>query len=268
MNSQPKLGEPAASPSLKNNRRTSLKTALIALGVLLLVIVSFFTDSAPSGDKVVWLTPAQLARINQRGPLTRAKDRLMHWTAPLWKFYWRSRPQILIDSSLLTLSAAAAEQTSLGAPVAANIDGMRAWILSPAELSAFQQRLKTASDASLIGKPRAQTANGARARMFVGNSVLVAGNNVPIGLTADFVPRIVHNSVKLMIAVASTEAITPPSGNRTAVKTNFAAVCRALIPNVGGLVVAGDNAKDADGKSYWLIVSPTALDARGKPLKP
>ena len=53
-----------------------------------------------------------------------------------------------------------------------------------------------------------------------------------------------------------------------AVKTNLAVACRVLLPNAGGLVVDGGGARDASGKNHWLIVSPTAVDARGNPIKP
>ena len=140
------------------HRRTTFKVGIIALSVLLLALIIFFCTSTPPDDKLVWLTVGELARTKQGTPFRRMKDKLMGWTAAHWKSFWSSRPQILIDSRLLTLSKAAADQTDLGAPVATNSDGARAWILSPAELSGLLQRLKTMPDASLLSRPRAQTA--------------------------------------------------------------------------------------------------------------
>ena len=254
--------------SRKRNRRTAIKLGVIGSAVLLLAIIFFSSNSTPPGEKLVWLTPGELARINQGGPLGRIKDKLMQWTAPLWKSYWNRQPQILIDSSLLKLSAASADQTGLGAAVATNSDGMRAWILSPAELSTLQQRLKAISDASFLARPRAQTAAGTRARTFFGNTVLVAGKNVPIGLTLDVAPKVRSGSIQLLVGFTSTESAPSPLANAAALSTNLAVACRVLLPNSGGLVVAGGNAGDPRGTNYWLIIRPTAVDARGNPTKP
>lgn len=111
MGSEPGLPEQATT-SRPRSRRTAFKLGLVASGVLLLAVIFFCSRPNPADDKVVWLTFGELARIKQGGPLARMKHRLMHWTAPLWKSYWSSRPQILIDSSLLTLSAASADGTA------------------------------------------------------------------------------------------------------------------------------------------------------------
>ena len=191
----------------------------------------------------------------------------MDLTAPLWRRYWGTQPQILVDSRLLTLSAAAAAQTGLGAPVATNSDGVHAWILSPAELRPFLQRLKTTPDASLLSRPRLQTASGTKGQVFIGGTVSVAGTNTPVGVTLDLIPKIISGSIRLTFAVTATE-IGTPSSQADAVRTNLAVACRVLLPNAGGLVVECGNTLDARGKSHWLIISPTAVDAWGKPTKP
>ena len=255
------------STSRKRPRRTALKLGIIASGVLLLAITFLCFHPTPTDGKVVWLTADELARLKQGGPLARIKDKLMQWTAPLWNSYWNRQPQILIDSRLFTLSAAAADQTGLGAPVATNSDGMHAWILSPAELSSLLQRLKTTPDASLLSRPRAQTAPGTSARTFFGNTVLVAGKNVPVGLTLEASPKVHSGSIQLLLDVTSTESVASPAANAAALSTNLAVTCRVLLPNSGGLVVANDNESHAHGTNYWLILSPTAVDARGQPIK-
>jgi len=267
MHSKRELPE-RSSTSRKCHRCTALKLGIIASGVLLLAIAFLCFHSTPPDGKVVWLRPDELARIENGGPLARIRDKLMQWTAPLWKSYWSSQPQILIDSSLLTFSAAETDQTGLGAPVATNRDGMRAWILSSAELSAFRQRLNSIPDASLLNRPRAQTAAGASAQTFVGSTARLAGKNVPIGLTLDLAPKVRSGSLELLLGVTSTEMIVSPSANATQVlSTNVALACRVLLPNSGGLVVASCNARHSYGTNYWLILSPTAVDARGNPIK-
>ena len=208
-----------------------------------------------------------MARLAPAGPLAQLKDKVISLTAPLWRRYWNTQPQILIDSRLLTLSAAAADQTGLGAPVAASRDGLRAWVLSPAELSDLLQRLKTTPEVSLLSRPRAQTAPGTSARTFFGNTVLVAGNNVPVGLTLDLSPEVRSGSIQVLLGVRFTESVASPAPNAQTVSTNLELACRIFLPSGGGLVVAGGSIGNLRGTNYWLIFSPTAVDARGQPVK-
>ena len=266
MESAAGLSEPV-SPIPTPNRHGRRRFALAVLGLLLLIITLFLMVPSRPGPPFAWLTQAEMARLAHSGPFTRLKEKLMNLTAPLWRRYWNTQPRILIDSRLMTLSAAAADQTGLGAPVATNTDGMRAWILSPAEFSSFLQRLNTTPDASLLSRPRAQTAAGASARTFFGNTVLVAGKNVPIGLTLDLSPKVRSGSIQLLLCVTSIESVAASSANAAALRTNLAVACRVLLPNSGGLVVAGGDTDDLRGTNYWLILSPTAVDARGQPRK-
>lgn len=265
MDSNPESPAQVSAP-FNRHRRTTFKLGFIALSVLLLALIFFFGTPTPPDDKVVWLTVGELARTKQGTPFRRMKDKLMDRIAAHWKSFWSSRPQILIDSRLLTLSKAAADQTGLGSPIATNSDGARAWILSAAELSRFLERLKTIPDTSLVGKPRAQTAAGASANVFFGETKLVSGNNVPIGLTLDVIPKVRSGSIQVLIGFSSTAFVPSPPADAPAVRTNLALACRVLLPNSGGLVVAGGNASHAQGTNYWLILSPTAVGARGNPI--
>ena len=191
----------------------------------------------------------------------------MSLTAPLWRRYWNRQPQVLIDSTLLTLPAGVVEKMNLGAPVATSADGLHARIVSPSELKAMKDRLEAVPGPWLIGKPRIQTASGVRGAMFMGRTVQVGGNNTPAGVTIDVVPRAISDSIKLTIGATATEVVASQSADNEGIKTNLAVACRALLPNTGGLVVDGGNAKDASGRSYWLIISPTIVDTRGNPVK-
>ncbi len=199
MESSARSTEPV-SPIPRSNRHVRRRLSFVVLGVLLLVVILFSTLPSRPGPPFVWLTQEEMARLTPAGPLAQLKDKVISLTAPLWRRYWNTQPQILIDSRLLTLSAAAADQTGLGAPVAASRDGLRAWVLSPAELSDLLQRLKTTPEVSLLSRPRAQTAPGTIARTFFGNTVLVAGNNVPVGLTLDLSPEVRSGSIQGRIA--------------------------------------------------------------------
>src|SRR3989442_6817438 len=209
------------SPIPRSNRHVRRRLSFVVLGVLLLVVILFSTLPSRPGPPFVWLTQEEMARLTHAGPLAQLKAKVISLTAPLWRRYWNTQPQILIDSRLLTFSAATKEQSSLGVPVATNTSGMHAWVLSPVELSDFLQRLKTTPDASLLSRPRIQTASGTKGQVFIGGTVSVAGTNTPVGVTLDLIPKIISGSIRLTFAVTATEIGTPTS-QADAVRTNLA----------------------------------------------
>src|SRR3989442_1780025 len=102
------------SPIPKSNRHARRRFSVVVLSVLLVVILLSTLPSRPV-PPFVWLPPEEMARLSQAGPLAQLKDKVISLTAPLWRRYWNTQPQIFIDSRLLTLSAAAADRTGLGA---------------------------------------------------------------------------------------------------------------------------------------------------------
>src|SRR6266550_2777952 len=130
MESAEGLSEPV--PSIpKPNRQRRRRFALVVLVALLLVFALLLALASRPGPLFAWLTQAEMSRLTRPGPLTRLKDKVITLAAPILRRFWNTQPQILIDSRILTLSAAAADHAGLGAPVATNSDGMSAWILSP-----------------------------------------------------------------------------------------------------------------------------------------
>ncbi len=252
----------------KPNPRRRRRFALAMLGMLLLSITPLLTLASRPGPPFAWLTQAEMARLTNPGPLTRLKDKLMNLTAPLWRRYWNTQPEIGMGCRLLTLSAAAADQTGLSAAVATNSNGVRAWTLSPAELGRFLQRLKTTPGVSLLSRPRLQTLNGVTGQMFIGSTGYVVQTNTPVEVMMDLIPQVSSGSVRLTLRVTSTETVNLPSGYPAAVRTNLAVACRVWLPNAGGLVLNGGNARAGSGTNHWLIISPTAFDAQGHPIKP
>ena len=101
--------------------------------------------------------------------------------------------------------------------------------------------------------------------MFVGRTP--QGTNGLTGVAVDVVPRVISDSIKLTIGVTAPEAVAPQSAGNEGIKTNLAVACRALLPNSGGLLIDSGNAKDASGKRYRLVISPTIVDTRGNPVK-
>jgi hypothetical protein len=253
--------DPTSAPPSRR-RHLSLRLIPVGLGLLALTIVTLlFAARSPLPNSVVWLSPAELARLAQPGPLTRLKYKLMNLTGPLWRYVQGNHPSIKIDSSLFKLSVIAAQQTSLGFPIATNGQGLRAWVLPPAELSDFRQRLRGLPGVRHSNSSGIQTGDGAQAKLINGNSVVVAGTVVPVGLTIDVTPQRVRQSLRLNLGVTSTELADSSSNSPPSIRTNLVLACQAVLPTAYGLVLDG-------GNGYWFILSPALIDARGNPVKP
>jgi hypothetical protein len=265
MDTEPSPTQPSTL-SLHRRKRNALRIALLGLGILLAALI-YFALKPSSDERFVWLTTAELARTSQPDAFARLKFKFMNLTAPLWQWYWKSRPQITIRSSLLTLPAAAVP-VEPGPPSVTNANGMRAWILPPAEWNAFKQRLKSLPEANVVSSPSFSTSDGGAGRMLVARTVVVGGKPVQVGTTVDLTPKIVGGAVHLAVGITSTAANTAPLGDASGIRTNFEMACRATVPNGGGLVIEAAGRKEGKETNYWLTVSPTAVDAKGRPIKP
>ena len=198
MNPQTKLPD-SVPPSAARGRRTALRLAVAAAGIFLPAITILFVITASPSQKVVWLTSANLTRSGQTGLFTGLKQKVARLMPQfVWRFWW-SQPQINIDSNLLTIPAEAAKRTGLGASAATNAGGMRAWILSPAQLKTFRQQLKTLSGVESLGSPRVTILDGRQVRVSVGSPVQVAGKVTPVGLTVDLTPKVVSGAIRLIV---------------------------------------------------------------------
>jgi hypothetical protein len=253
-------------PTLTPNRRRVRRFVLIAVAALLLLSL-LVVVLIPSEPQLTWLTPAELAHATKTSELTIVKRKLINLTAPLWRWYHSNRRSIQIRSNFLTLSTTASEQMGLGPPTTNNADGLRAWILSPAELKAFLLRFHTLGGASEDTMPAVLTADGNQA------SQTVIGLNLPDLFSRpvfqmNVLPRAASHSVKLFVGATHTLEPDPASTNAIEIKTNFAATCAAVVPNNGGLVLDGGNPGGTNTQTYWLIVSPMMIDASGNPIKP
>ncbi len=229
------------------------------MGVLLLAAILLLAIVLSPDPKVVWLSPSELSKPTHSTVFTRFKYRLAVLVWPLIHSFWHGHPSIMTDATFLTLSANTMNQTGLDVPFATNASGLRIWVLSATELASFRKRLSAVTGASRLSKSRVQTADGMQAQLSVIG---------PTSLTVDILPKVASGSIKLTIGVTATELIASAPGNRGVTKTNLAAACRVLVPNAGGLIIDGGNAKDGTGNTYWLIASPTVVDARGNPIKP
>lgn len=276
MDSAPGTAGPISA--LPKRRPRILLRVVLASGVLLLAIILLLAPAVWPDPKIVWLTPSELARPAHSTVFAHYKYKLAVLVWPLIHNYWHGRLSINTDANFLMLSASAMEQAGLGAPFATNADGQRIWVLSPTEMASFQERLKTVPGALSICKTGVQTAEGrqgqARVRKLedLGIKALTNGvqplvRHIPIDLTVDVLPRIASGSIKLTIAVTATELIASQPGIPVINRTNLSAACRVSVPNAGGLIMEGGNAKDASGNTCLLIASPIAVDSRGNRIK-
>ena len=247
------LPESAASSS-KRQRFSRVQVVGLVTAILLLVVIVVLIFTSLSSSKVIWLTPAELARSTQPGPLTTFKQKVRNLAGPLWQRVRRTPPQITISASLLTISSTAAERIGLGSPATTNANAMRAWILTATESTELQRQLKTNSGAILLGNASVMTLNRGQTRVVVGNRGAMVGTP-RTAATVDLMPRVISGAVKVTIAATSIESVVPPR-NVQSVKTNFAVACQAVIPNDGSLILDSGSPTDGSTNGCWLIVSP------------
>jgi hypothetical protein len=259
MNFHAQPGDTSSSPL---TRRRRIRVALLLAAVVLLSAVLILAVQAMRSEKLVWLTPAEFARTSRPGPLTSVKNELKHLTRPLWRQFRKSKPCFTIGSELLIFPSTRRDNLGLGASVRTSGSGLRAWILSPTELTNFQARIKSMPKAEVAGQTRTITGSGMRTRMFMSNSPGLA--MFASAVTVDVVPKVTASSIQLLVGVTSVQGI--PAQQMSAI-TNFSAAFRALVPNNGGLIITDSDSKDPDGKTYFLIMTPSAVDPRGNPIK-
>jgi hypothetical protein len=260
---------PTAAPVARRQRRLLIRGICIAaICVLLATIIFVMSLAHPRANGVVWLTAAQRKQLIQPGRLTQLKWKLMNWTAPLLGRLWGTDPGIHVESHLLALPPTAGQLPGLPAPVATNTDGARAWILPSSDLKSFLQAAEHLDAASIVGSPSVQTGNGTSAQVSMTANISVAGKSVPVGLTLDLTPKVVRDSVSLIVGVTSTSAsVGPDSNSPPVIHTNLNLICQTWLSNQCSLVVDGGPARDEKGNSYWFVLAPTIVDAVGNARK-
>ncbi|SPE54189.1 hypothetical protein SBV1_1750019 [Verrucomicrobia bacterium] len=274
MDSEPEPLAAVTSRSLPKGRRWAA-LALAAAVVVLVVLAFVFILLLRTNRDLIWLTPDQMARIEHPGPLLQMRRKLTNLTRPLWQPFRRMGPNLQIKASLFSLSGKALDQVKLPAAPRLNSDGTRAWILAPNDLAMLEEKLKEVPSASNICVAALFTANGVQSRLSIGETLRVGANSWPIGLTVDVVAKFAAGSVKASIGVISTQRApalpdqpsSPELKTASPVITNLATACRVLLPNGGGLLVDSTGWPQAGGTNYWVIISPTAVDSRGQPIK-
>lgn len=258
-------------PASGSNQRKKIRIWLIIAAACLMVgIVAINSSKEPvSEPNFVWLDQAQFARQMRPGRLKRLYYQLVYMTAPVWQRFRRPKTNIQITSKILAVHGVTAGDFGIGTAIATNESRTQAWILSPAELDELRQRLEASDGLDLINAPRITVADGMPASISVGTVTPIAvGNPNPVtfvGITVDVNPKILSHRVALALSTVCSEPVE--SSATSPIRTNLSAACRLIMSNAGGVLITGPPPKEINGTNYWIILSPTAIDGFGKPIK-
>jgi hypothetical protein len=242
-----------------------LKLAFVFVGIFATALIAIRTRKTAPEQTLLWLNPSQYTSATSPGPVTRLKYKVMNLTSPLWQRFRRAKKQVLVEAQFEAIPAGVGEPPGLGPPFATNSDGTLAWILSPSNLTNFQSFLHETPLVGHLGRPRIQTIDGMQAGVFMGNAAPNVGRG---GVGVDVTATIVSPAIRLLVKAQATEPAESGPGSPVPLKTNLTVACRVLVPNGGALALRTGNPKDSSGTNHWLIISPTAMDARGKPIQP
>src|SRR5712692_7792080 len=179
---------------------------------------------------------------------------LARWRAVVPGWLWRLRDAVRGPRKLIRLDAAVIgfkdlRESSLpglwlGAAQFADANGHQVWIVGESKLSRLRNRLERAPANEMVAFPRVDTADGIQhAQMFTGGTVYVQGVQRNVGLTMDFLPRILRNSTELTTIIALTEAATNrvvaspglPETSVVSIQTNLIVAARIQIPQGSGV---------------------------------
>jgi hypothetical protein len=236
---------------------------IIAAACLIAVIVAIISSNKAAPEpNFVWLDQSKFASQMRPGRLKRLYYKVVNFTAPVWQHFRRPKTHILIGSKIMAVHGLSTGELGIGAAIATNESGAQVWILSPFELDDLRQRLKTSNGIDVVNAPSIATADGEPATLFVGYAQ--PQTFASIGVTLDVSPKIASHQFQL----AMNAVYTQENDNSTApIRTNLSAACRVRLPNAGGVLISSPVSKELIGTNYWLILSATAIDGFGKPIK-
>jgi hypothetical protein len=276
------------SPAPVSNRRKGLRIGFILVAALLVVaLIAIIAPKKAAPEPIfAWLDQTQFSRQIRPGRLKRLYYKVVNFAAPVLQHFRRPKTQILIGCKFLAVHSP--DALGIGAAMATNESGAQVWILSPSELDNLRQRLKTANGIEVVTEESITVADGTKASITEGSVTTIVpigiGNfnspsNAFIGVAVDVNPKIVSHEFQLAMSTVyiamSTVYNEPNQGsfmdsaltNVSGIRTNISAACRVRLSNAGGVLISSPLSKDLNGTNYWLILSPTAVDGYGKPIK-
>jgi hypothetical protein len=140
MDSSPKVLQSRKSAHFNRWSRGAIVSVVFV--ILVLVALCLALLKLPNPPKVEWLGPRSFAN-QSKGPLAAMKRGMFKLpvVGTWWRRYQARKPKVWLSSSLLMISTNDWEHITLGPPTSINTNGVRAWVLSAAELKAFQPSL-------------------------------------------------------------------------------------------------------------------------------
>jgi hypothetical protein len=257
------MDSPQSPQPFSQSKRLRTGIIFVALALLAVVIIGIARSSKkPTPEPpLVWLDQTQFARQMQPGRLKRLYYKVVSLTAPVWQRFRRPKTHIQIAAKILAAQGVTTGQFGIGTAIATNDSGTQVWILSAAELNDLRQRLPT-NRFEVVSAPSIITEDGLSASIFSGQAL--PQTSAWIGVSMYVSPKIASHELQLAINAFYTEPNDSPT---IPVRTNISAACRVRLPNAGGVLITSPAAKDAYSTNYWLILSPTAVDGYGNPIK-
>ncbi|HEX5220101.1 MAG TPA: hypothetical protein VFZ59_11085 [Verrucomicrobiae bacterium] len=248
------------------SRKRRFRLTLIAFitGVAIVAVLLFANRPSALPDQVVWLTPSEFAQVKRVGPSTKLKHTLMNWTAPLWKSYWRDRPQIAITFTAFTLPVTTPWPTNCPEPLVITTNGTRVWIFAPDQFKKIEAEFVSLSETTITAQSRITTVAGVSGQVSSGNSFGSGSNATFVGSTAFLAPAVVGGKIVLPIDFTCTQLETNPISGAVSVKTNQDYACRAIFPNNGGLIIENPKPESSASHRHWFYLSAKAVDANGR----
>jgi hypothetical protein len=250
-------------PSRSKVIRIEIIIAVIALSVVCIFKITQSPQNAAPQATLVWLDPAEFAPKMRPGRLKMLYYKALNFTAPVWQRFRHPKTHILIASKVLAARGVTTTQLGVGAAIGTNDAGAHAWILSSSAMEDMRHRLKTLDGIDLVNAPTITVGDGTRASVLVGQSTPQTPTFV--GMRVDVIPKIAAHQFQLAMSALYSEP--NPGIEAGSVRTNLLVACRVMVPNGGGILITGPDPKDSNGTNYWLILSPTAIDGFGKPIR-
>ncbi len=247
------MTDPNANVPARHRRPILL---LVSAGLLFLGVGLFFALRSVPDNDLVWLTPAQLAQVSKPGLWTKLKSSLRNRVRPLLPYFRRSRPNIVVGTELWWRTDEEARRETPPRPaLSTNAEGVLVWELSPAELARLRTQSHPIPMNSLVAP------SGVRGVLSVPGGLTRDGVLI---VRCDVTASYLSGSIRLLLGVTPNPLPPPPPGQAGPKRSNFDLACRASFPNGGALLI--EEPGPANGTNYWLLVSATAIDARGNPL--
>jgi hypothetical protein len=245
-------------------RKRRFTLILVIIGVAAVGVVLLNRQPGNLPDQLVWLTPIEFDHLKRIDPLTRMKFQLMRWTAPLWKNYWRDKPQLTISARVVTLPTELLWPTNLFSPLVIATNGTRSWILSPEQLKTIQTELNALPEPAVVMRSQVTGGGGLAAQVSSGNTLGSGSNTVSYGSAVFLISDVAADKVVLTFELNHSQLASDLKPGELRVETNQAYACRAVFPNDGGLLVENPNPEPGASNRHWLFLSARAVDATGR----